>query len=101
MYCKDFRCTYLEKDSLETYQQELLMAFQCDTIDTLIPSIEAFYPIAQSDELTILLQKIMKLTNVNEEFSFYILFSYDYFSYMHDYLIDPSTFTLLYDKIKV
>ena len=100
MYDTSFRCTYLEKDSLELYQVELLRACGCKTVDQLVPVIETMYE-SRREELTPLLQKIMSLTNVSEELSFYVLFSFDYFTYMHDYLIDPSTFSELCDKIKV
>jgi hypothetical protein len=100
MYDTSFRCTYLEKDSLELYQVELLRACGCKTVDQLVPVIETMYA-ASPEELTPLLQKIMHLTNVSEELSFYVLFSFDYFTYMHDYLIDPSTFSALCEKIKV
>jgi hypothetical protein len=101
MYNTSFRCTYLETDSLELYQEELLRACGCQSVDQLVPFIESMYETIQKDEITQLLQKIMILTNVNEELSFYVLFSFDYFSYMHDYLVDPSTFPVLCDKIKV
>jgi len=90
----------LEKDSLELYQVELLRACGCKTVDQLVPVIETMYE-KRREELTPLLQKIMSLTNVSEELSFYVLFSFDYFTYMHDYLIDPSTFSELCEKIKV
>ena len=100
MYDRSFRCTYLEKDSLELYQKELLRACGCDSVDQLVPTIETMYA-ARQEELTPLLQKIMYLTNVSEDLSFFVLFSFDYFTYMHDYLVDPSTFPILCDKIKV
>jgi len=100
MYDTSFRCTYLEKDSLELYQEELLRACGCKSVDELITAIETMYE-SRKDELSPLLQKIMQLTNVPEDLSFFVLFSFDYFSYMHDYLIDPSTFQTLCDKIKV
>ena len=100
MYDTSFRCTYMEKDSLELYQVELLRACGCKTVDQLVPVIETMYE-KRREELTPLLQKIMSLTNVSEELSFYVLFSFDYFTYMHDYLVDPSTFPTLCDKIKV
>jgi hypothetical protein len=90
----------METDSLELYQQELLRACGCDSVDQLVPTIETMYAERQ-EELTPLLQKIMYLTNVSEDLSFFVLFSFDYFTYMHDYLIDPSTFSALCDKIKV
>jgi len=100
MYDTSFRCTYMETDSLELYQQELLRACGCQTVDQLVPTIETMYE-SRSEEITPLLQKIMHLTNVSEDLSFYVLFSFDYFTYMHDYLVDPSTFSALCDKIKV
>jgi len=100
MYDTTFRCTYFEKDSLELYQKELLRACGCETVDQLVPTIEAMYVTRQA-ELTPLLQKIMQLTNVSEDLSFFVLFSFDYFTYMHDYLVDPSTFPILCEKIKV
>ena len=100
MYDTSFRCTYMETESLELYQQELLRACGCQTVDQLVPTIESMYE-TRSEEITPLLQKIMFLTNVSEDLSFYILFSFDYFTYMHDYLVDPSTFSILCDKIKV
>lgn len=100
MYDTSFRCTYMETDSLELYQQELLRACGCESVDQLVPTIEAMYE-TRSEEITPLLQKIMFLTNVSEDLSFYVLFSFDYFTYMHDYLVDPSTFSALCDKIKV
>jgi hypothetical protein len=100
MYDTSFRCTYMETDSLELYQQELLRACGCQTVDQLVPTIETMYE-SRSEEITPLLQKIMYLTNVSEDLSFYVLFSFDYFTYMHDYLVDPSTFSILCDKIKV
>ena len=100
MYDTSFRCTYMETDSLELYQQELLRACGCQTVDQLVPTIETMYE-TRSEEITPLLQKIMYLTNVSEDLSFYVLFSFDYFTYMHDYLVDPSTFSILCDKIKV
>lgn len=100
MYDTSFRCTYMETDSLELYQQELLRACGCESVDQLVPTIETMYE-SRSEEITPLLQKIMYLTNVSEDLSFYVLFSFDYFTYMHDYLVDPSTFSALCDKIKV
>ncbi len=100
MYDTSFRCTYMETDSLELYQQELLRACGCQTVDQLVPTIETMYE-TRNEEITPLLQKIMYLTNVSEDLSFYVLFSFDYFTYMHDYLVDPSTFSALCDKIKV
>lgn len=100
MYDTSFRCTYLEKDSLQLYQEELLRACGCQSVEELVPAIETIYE-TKPDELTPLLQKLMHLTNISEELSFYVLFSFDYFSYTHDYLIDPSTFQTLCDKIKV
>ena len=100
MYDTSFRCTYMETDSLELYQQELLRACGCQTVDQLVPTIETMYE-SRNEEITPLLQKIMYLTNVSEDLSFYVLFSFDYFTYMHDYLVDPSTFSILCDKIKV
>jgi hypothetical protein len=90
----------METDSLELYQKELLRACGCDSVDELVPTIETMYA-ARQEELTPLLQKIMSLTNVSEDLSFFVLFSFDYFTYMHDYLIDPSTFPILCEKIKV
>lgn len=100
MYDTSFRCTYMETDSLELYQQELLRACGCQTVDQLVPTIETMYE-TRNEEITPLLQKIMYLTNISEDLSFYVLFSFDYFTYMHDYLVDPSTFSALCDKIKV
>jgi len=90
----------METDSLDLYQQELLRACGCESVDQLVPTIETMYE-SRSEEITPLLQKIMHLTNVSEDLSFYVLFSFDYFTYMHDYLVDPSTFSALCDKIKV
>jgi hypothetical protein len=90
----------METDSLELYQQELLRACGCQTVDQLVPTIETMYE-SRNEEITPLLQKIMYLTNVSEDLSFFVLFSFDYFTYMHDYLVDPSTFSILCDKIKV
>lgn len=90
----------METDSLELYQQELLRACGCESVDQLVPTIETMYE-SRNEEITPLLQKIMYLTNVSEDLSFYVLFSFDYFTYMHDYLVDPSTFSILCDKIKV
>ena len=102
MYDKSFKCTYLETDSLNLYQTELLKAYNCENVDTLITKIDEFYTsIEKTPELNKLLQKIQGMTNVTPDFAFYILFSFDLFSYTHDYLTDSSTFTLLYDKIKV
>ena len=101
MYNKSFRCTYLETESIEIYQEELLRAMECDSIDTLIPTMERFYETVKNEEIDQLIQKIAQLTGVQEDLAFYILFSFDFFSYMHDYLVDPSTFPILYDKIKV
>jgi len=100
MYDTSFRCSYLEKDSLQLYQEELLRACGCQSVEELVPAIETMYE-TKPDELIPLLQKLMHLTNISEELSFYVLFSFDYFSYMHDYLIDSSTFQTLCDKIKV
>lgn len=100
MYDTSFRCTYMETDSLELYQQELLRACVCESVEQLVPKIESMYE-TRKEELSPLLQKIMTLTNVSEDLSFFVLFSFDYFTYMHDYLIDPSTFPILCDKIKV
>jgi len=101
MYNKSFRCTYLEKDSLELYQTELLKAFDCENVEQLIPAMNTLHQTMDTKVLTQLLQKINQLTGVQEDLGFYILFSFDYFSFMHDYLLDPSTFTVLYNKIKV
>jgi hypothetical protein len=102
MYDTSFKCTYLETESIELYQKELLKAYHCETIDALIPSIDAFYKsIEKTDELKKIVQKIQGMTNLADDFAFYILFSFDLFSYTHDYFMDPTTFTVLYDKIKV
>jgi hypothetical protein len=66
MYNKSFHCTYLEKDSLELYQEEILKAFHCETVDDLIPAIESLHETVKT-ELTQLLQKISQLTGVQEE----------------------------------
>ena len=72
MYDTSFRCTYMETDSLELYQQELLRACGCDSVDQLVPTIETMYE-ARQEELTPLLQKIMFLTNVSEDLSFFCI----------------------------
>jgi hypothetical protein len=101
MYNKTFLCTYLEKDSIETYQEELLKAIGCESVNELVPAIEHLYETVKNDEIAQLIQKITQMTGVNEDLAFYILFSFDFFSYMHAYLVEPSTFPILYDKIKV
>ncbi len=101
MYCTTLQCTYLEKESTELYQQELLQAFQCSTVEELTHALEQLEITLQSDKLSNLLQKVVEVNQVHKDLAFYMLFSYDYFYYMHQYILDPTTYSILYDKIKV
>ena len=69
MYNKSFRCTYLEKDSLELYQNELLKAFECENVDQLIPAMTSLHQTMHTKELTQLIQKInlINIYNDNKE----------------------------------
>ncbi len=101
MYCKTLKCTYLEQESITLYQQELLQALQCSTVEELTHALEQFELTLQSETLSNLLQKVVSVTQVHKDLAFYMLFSYDYFYYMHQYIVDPTTYSILYDKIKV
>ena len=101
MYCTTLKCTYLEQESTELYQQELLQALQCSTVEELTHALEKLEITLQSDKLSNLLQKVVEVTQVPKDLAFYMLFSYDYFYYMHQYILDSTTYSILYDKIKV
>jgi len=83
-------CTYRETESNEIYQQELLQAFQATTCETLSDTIEQLYHLMKgNDKLQELLQKVKnKLEWANKDHCFYLLFSYDYFSHMNEYVKD-------------
>ena len=101
MYCNTLKCTYLEQESLILYQQELLQALQCSTIEELTLALEQLEVTIQSEKLSHLLQKVVEVTRVPKDLAFYMLFSYDYFYYMHQYILDDTNYSILYDKIKV
>ena len=101
MYCKTLKCTYLEQESITLYQQELLQALQCSTIEELTLALEQLEVTLKSEKLSNLLQKVVEVTRVHKDLAFYMLFSYDYFYYMHQYILDNTTYSILYDKIKV
>jgi hypothetical protein len=90
MYNKDLVCSYKEKESNELFQKELLEAFYVSTYEELSNHIEQLYHlIRRNSQLQELLQKVEKKYEwANKDHCFYLLFSYDYFIYTHDYIKD-------------
>jgi len=79
----------MKNESNEQYQQELLDVFKV-TFEELSNSIEQLYlRIKENAQLQELLQKMeTKMKWANKDHCFYLLFSYDYFIYMHEYVKD-------------
>lgn len=92
-----------EYSDLETYQTSLLSVFDVE-FDQLNEKIQVLYDLLQENEhIKMLLTKVTyKMSWASPDFAFYILFSYDYFSYMHPFLIEVlehkpiTTFDLFY-----
>jgi hypothetical protein len=89
MYNTSSTCTYKTNESNELYQQELLAVFNV-SIEQLSTKIEELYhQIKENDKLQELLQHVEKKYQwANKDHCFYFLFSYDYFSYTHEYIKD-------------
>lgn len=100
MYNTKIKCEY---DDLETYQTTLLSVFGVE-YDQLIDKIQTLYELLETNEqIKMILKKVNeKMSWASPDFAFYILFSYDYFSYMHPFLIELlehkpiTTFDLFY-----
>lgn len=86
-------------DTTETYQTELLTFFECKE-EELVFKIDAYYHSLENEELTKLCQLIHEKTNIPLEMTFYVLFSYDYFKDMQNYIKDRTYYSTLYEKIK-
>ena len=87
MYDITVNCTYQENDSLDLYQQEVLRAFQINTYEDLLGEVEKLYEtIEKTDAFMNLLTKVQESTGLPIDFSFFVLFSYDYFDKTHAYL---------------
>lgn len=86
MYNTNIKCEY---DDLEAYQMSLLSVFDAE-FSQLNEKIQSLYDTLRENEY---IQKLLKKVNgtmswASPDFAFYILFSYDYFSYMHLFLIE-------------
>ena len=86
MYNTKLKCEY---DDLEAYQMSLLSVFDSEFIH-LNEKIQTLYDTLHENEY---IQKLLKkvqasMSWASPDFAFYILFSYDYFSYMHPFLIE-------------
>ena len=90
MYQTELTCSYMNHESNEAYQQELLDVFRVTTYEELSNRIEQLYLILKENtQLQELLQKVeSKMKWANKDHCFYFLFSYDYFIYMHEYVKD-------------
>jgi len=86
-------------DSTESYQALLLTFFDCKEED-LVSKIDSYYHSLENEELTKLCQLIHEKTLIPLEMAFYVLFSYDYFQDMLNYVKDRSYYITLYEKIK-
>ena len=85
MYNTEITCTY---DDLETYQAMLLRVLDTD-MDGMTAKIQVIYDHVHTDERVQALVK--KVRGWSPEFSFYILFSYEYFEHMHRFLCELLT----------
>lgn len=86
MYNTKIKCDYSD---LETYQTALLSVFDAE-FSQLNEKIQSLYDVLQENEdIQKLLKKVKgSMSWASPDFAFYILFSYDYFSYMHTFLIE-------------
>jgi len=91
MYNIDMKCEY---DSDETYQSELLKAFKVDDCENLSDEVFKLYSsLEKTQELNELLEDVIKKCApwATDETAFFVLFSYDYFQYTHEYIIELLT----------
>jgi hypothetical protein len=91
MYHTEMTCEY---HSDETYQSELLKIFCVDHYELLVDKIFQLYSsLEKTQELNELLNLVIKKCApwATDETAFFVLFSYDYFQYTHQYLIDVLT----------
>ena len=85
MYKTDIVCTYSD---LETYQAMLLRILDTD-VDGMTAKIQAVYDHIHTEEPVQALLK--KVHGWSPEFSFFVLFSYEYFEHMHRFLCELLT----------
>ncbi len=90
MYDTSTTCAYLSVGTNEQYQAELLKVFQIKDVDDLNECITVLYERVKTERtLFSLIHKVMEIYPwVNSEHAFYVLFSYDYFEYMHPYVVN-------------
>ena len=86
MYNTTISCEY---NDLESYQTTLLSVFGVD-YSKLTEEIQKLYDsIQQNEQLQKLLKKVQETSPwASPDFAFYILFSYEYFSTMHAFLVE-------------
>lgn len=86
MYNINLKCDYTD---LETYQTALLSVFDSD-FSQLNEKIQTLYDqLHDNEHVQKLLKKVQEsMSWASPDFAFYILFSYDYFLYMHSFLIE-------------
>ena len=94
MYDRTANCVY---DTTETYQAELLRIFGITDYDVLVVNIQALYDsLEKTNELNTIVKKIQSTAPwATTELAFFLLFSYEYFSYMHAYLKDANNYNSL------
>ena len=90
MYNTELTCTYMEKESNELYQQELLQVFHLTSYENLGRSIEKLYHIMKENtKLQELIKEIQeKYPWTNKDHCVYFLFSYDYLHSTHEHIKD-------------
>jgi hypothetical protein len=91
MYNTNLILTYSAAQSEPLYQQELLQAFQVEQCEQLMPCIDALYEtIPRTLDFKALMTQLQSISAfpLNEDMAFYLLFSFDYFSYAHTYLVE-------------
>jgi hypothetical protein len=86
MYNTSISCEYSD---LETYQTAVLSAFGVE-FSKLNEEIQCLYDkLCTHEKVVMLLKKIHEsMSWASPDFAFYLLFSYDYFSYTHPFLIE-------------
>lgn len=85
MYNTEMVCTYSD---LATYQEMLLRILDTD-VDGMTTKIQALYDQVHTDErVQTLLKNVQGWT---PDFSFFVLFSYEYFEHMHRFLCELLT----------
>jgi len=78
----------------DTYQSELLKAFYLDNFEKLSDQVSKLYSsLEKTQELNDLLENVIKKCApwATDETAFFVLFSYDYFQYTHEYIIELLT----------